>query len=38
MVHSHKYLPLGMKICAKYSKLYAHRCQGHGAANTKSDC
>lgn len=38
MVHSYKYLLLGMKIHAKYRKLYAHRCQGHGAANIKSDC
>lgn len=38
MLNSYKYLLLGIKICAKCDKFYAHRCQGHAAANTKSDC
>lgn len=37
-LYSYKYLLLGLKICAKYNKLYAHSCQGHAAANTNSDC
>lgn len=33
----HKYILLDIKICGKYNKVYAHRCQGHARANRKYD-